>query len=92
MSTRILVAKLLVQAIIALRSADRSEAIQRLVHKSSHSLLLHAYIFYDLLNRQQSIDSEEFLPYLQRLVQEPPSESFVFDLLRSNNHPEQIFQ
>ena len=92
MSTRILVAKLLVQAIIALRSADRSEAIQRLVHKSSHSLLLHAYIFYDLLNRQQSIDNEEFLPYLQRLVQEHPSESIVFDLLRTYNQPEQIFQ
>jgi hypothetical protein len=90
--TRILVAKLIVQTIIALRLSDRSDAINRLVHKSHHSLILHAYIFYDLLNLEQTIESEEFLNYLQQLLEHHSSESIVFDLLRVYNQSEKILE
>jgi hypothetical protein len=62
------------------------------VHKSHHSLLLHAYIFNDLLNLEQTIESEEFLNYLQQLLDHHSSESIVFDLLRIYNQPEKILE
>ena len=77
---------------MALRSADRPDAINRLIHKASHSLLLHAYIFHDLLKLQQTIESEEFLPYLQQLLQHHSSESIVFELFQVYTKPEEIFQ
>ncbi len=78
------------RTITALRSADRTDAINRLVHKSHHSLLLHAYIFYDLLNLEQTIESEEFMVYLQQLLDHYSSESIVFDLFRIYNQPDKI--
>jgi len=81
LQTRILIAKFIVQTITALRSNDRNDAINRLIHKSHHSLLLHAYIFYDLLKLEETIESEEFIPYLQNLLDNYSSESIVFDLL-----------
>ncbi|UJR08114.1 hypothetical protein I4U23_012391 [Adineta vaga] len=81
-STRILVAKLIVRTITALRSNDHPDAINRLINKSNHSLLLLAYVFHDLLNLEERIENELFIDYLQKLIDNYSSESIVFDLLR----------
>ncbi|CAM4797005.1 unnamed protein product [Rotaria magnacalcarata] len=80
--TRILVAKLIVQTITALRSNDRINAINRLINKSDRSLLLLAYVFRDLLNLDESIENESFCDYLAKLIDSYSSEVVVFDLLQ----------
>ncbi|CAF3960709.1 unnamed protein product, partial [Rotaria sordida] len=79
--TRIIVAKLIVRTITALRSDDRIYAIKRLINKSDHSILLLAYVFHDLLNLDESIENEIFIDYLQKLIDNYSSESITFDLL-----------
>ncbi|CAF1607372.1 unnamed protein product [Rotaria magnacalcarata] len=80
--TRILVAKLIVQTITALRSNDRINAINRLINKSDRSLLLLAYVFRDLLNLDESIEDESFCDYLAKRIDSYSSEVVVFDLLQ----------
>ncbi|CAM4835731.1 unnamed protein product [Rotaria magnacalcarata] len=80
--TRILVAKLIVQTIAALRSNDRINAINRLINKSDRSLLLLAYVFRDLLNLDESIEDESFCDYLAKRIDSYSSEVVVFDLLQ----------
>jgi hypothetical protein len=70
--------KFFCRTITALRSNDRPDAINRLLHKSDHSLLLVANV---LLNLEESIESEIFLEYLRKLIDNHSSESIVFDLL-----------
>ncbi len=70
------------RTITALRSNDRNDAINRLLNKSNHSLLLLAYIFYDLLTLEETVENKVFLDYLQKLIDSYSSESIVFDLLR----------
>ncbi|CAF0988647.1 unnamed protein product [Adineta ricciae] len=81
-TTRILVAKLIVRTIIALRSNDRSDAINRLLGKSTRSILLLAYVLHDLLNLEEKVEHEVFISYLRKLTENCSSESIVFDLLR----------
>ncbi|CAF4048709.1 unnamed protein product, partial [Rotaria sp. Silwood1] len=81
LETRIIVGKLIVQTITALRSNDRINAINRLLNKSDHSLLLLAYVFLDLLNLDETIENEIFFDYLLKLIDHYSSESVVFDLL-----------
>ncbi|CAF3637003.1 unnamed protein product [Rotaria socialis] len=95
--TRILVAKLIVQTITALRSNDRINAIIRLINKSDRSLLLLAYVFRGLLNLDEPIENESFCDYLAKLIDNYSSESVVFDLLqvycqKNANQHEQVLE
>ena len=90
-STRLLVAKFLLRTVTALHSVDRPEAIQRLVKKSSRSLLLCAFVFYGYLLGGETIELDEpFLAFLEKLIEKHSSEPIVLDLLRllTDRHPE----
>ena len=67
------------RTITALRSNDRSDAIDRLLHKSDYSLLLLANV---LLNLVESIETELDFNYLRKLIDNHSSDPIVFDLLR----------
>lgn len=56
-----------------------------------------AYIFFDLLNLNESIENELFFDYLQKLIENYSSESIVFDLIKifhekNNDQDEKILE